>query len=230
MKHSDTNKFRPPAPSLGSRRPPLRSAGSARAAIVDPRANRVLYAESFLETKMTLVFLMRPDVLEVVEQQPVVSYVDGNGNKRTHTFDLLVTFVDGHKVAYTIKPLAKALKYALHSELNCIAQHVPKSVADAVALLTENSITPWQFSNAVLLHSAARDLHRYADTDAIVRATITKPQQTIGDIVQHTGLQGRAFRAVLRLIVRGELKVITQGLLTYATIVAPATLNTEDAR
>ena len=211
----ELSSWPPPEPSLGCREPPLRSAGSCRSTLINYRYNRLIRTESHLETKAVLVFLARPDVIDVEEQQRV-SYLDERGNPRSHVFDLRVTFTTGRKVAYAVKPLATALRKDLRAQLARIAQFAPRSFADAVALIVERDVSGWKYNNAALLYSANLEPSDDEPAIAAVRAAISEGAATIGDAVRASKLQGRAFRSILRLIGRGEL-VLAEGEIAYAS-------------
>ena len=209
-----------PRPSAGTRSPSTRSTASFRSILVNPLNNRVVRTESHLESKHALTFMMRPDVLDVIEQHPRVEFIDHLGKLRFFTADICVTFTNGRRVAYSVKPLEKALKSGLRETIGLIARQVPTSVVDAFAILTEADVEPWQYSNAVLLYSAARRGDLDAEAAEAVLAVAHAPI-SIGDIVGRTGMAGRAFRAIIALLAQAQLVLITKGRLTYASIVAP---------
>ena len=209
-----------PRHPAGGRTPATRSKASFRSYIVDPKTNRVIKSESHLETKLISIMKMRPDVVEVVGQAPMVNYIDPLGKPRKYTFDMLVTFSSGHKVAYAAKPLEKALKQNLKDQIKWISRFIPKNTADAVMILTELDAEGWRFSNAKLLHSALRE--RTTDEGALeaVRQVATEPT-TIRAIVAATGLGARAFRAAVKLIALGELALTSERLITHDATVQP---------
>lgn len=215
--------FVPPAPSGGSRTPPLRSAGSHRSTLVDPRSNRIIRTESHGELSHALRFLTNPKVENVVEQQPVVPFIDARGKNRKHVFDLLISYRGGHRVACAVKPLRTALKRGFRDELKLIAAQMSPDVADSVMLLTEYSCQPWELTNAKLRYSVLRDAPD-VEVIEIVRGFATA-RMTIGEIVANVGLAGRAYRAIVRLIANAELIVLSEGIYDYATVVAPACLD-----
>lgn len=215
--------FVPPAPSEGSRTPPLRSAGSHRSTLVDPRRNRIIRTESHGELSHALRFLTNPHVDNVIEQQPVVPWVNARGKNRRHVFDMLITYRGGHRVACAVKPLATALKHAFRDELKLIASQMSSDVADSVMLLTEYSCQPWDLTNAKLRYSVLRDP---PDVEAIeIVRGVAIARMTIAEIVAAVGLAGRAYRAIVRLIANAELIVLSEGIYDYATVVAPACLD-----
>ena len=209
-----------PRAAAGGGPPATRAKASFWSYIVDPKTNRIIKSESHLETKLISIMKMRPDVVEVVGQAPTISYTDPLGKPRKYTFDMLVTFSSGHKVAYAVKPLEKALKQNLKDQIKWISRFIPENTADAVMILTELDAEGWRFSNAKLLHSALRD--RTTDDGALeaVRQTATGPT-TIRAIVAATGLGARAFRATVKLIALGELALTNERLITHDATVQP---------
>lgn len=207
-----------PAPSVACREPALRSAGSARSVLTNYLNNCSILSESHRETEAAAGFLGRTDVIEVREQQRV-HYLDEQGRRRSHVFDLIVTFKNGHKVAYAVKPLAVALRQDLRTTLEQVAKFVPSAVADAVAILVESDVSGWRYSNATALYSVAFD-PKDEPAYAAVRTAIGAAKTTIGEIVAATGMKGRAFRAILRLFRGGELG-IADGPFDYSSAVWP---------
>jgi len=214
-------EYTAPRAPLGARTPAKRSKASFRSHLVDLSTNAIVATESHLETKWVYIFQMRPDVETVIGQSPTIEYVDELGKLRRYTFDILVTFKNGTRVAYAVKPLAKALRQNLGVRMKWIAQFISRDIVDAVAILTEVGAEGWRFSNAKLLHSARREKMVDAAAMEAVGKAATQPT-TIGAIVHTTGLAARAFRAVVALIALGDLSLTSEGLITYASTVEPS--------
>lgn len=206
----------PTLPSRASRRPPARSRGSARGAIYDHRRNLELVFESELERKTAYLLLANPDVIDIRDQPPAIEYKDKNGERRRHIFDFLVTFGDSRKLAIAVKPYAKAHSKNFAETLGAIAGQLPRDFADAVALVTERDLPRQDCKNAALLHSVAREHARDEDAEnAVYIALSAQSETTIGAIVGVTGLKGRAYRALLRLIADGTVILLDRRPLDY---------------
>lgn len=201
------NSWTPPLPTRATRLPPLRSRGSCRGALTDTRRNRTLVYESRLKRNVALMLIARRDVVDIHDQPPAVLYVDVEGKPRQHTFDFLAVLADGRKIAIAVKPAEKVEHSRFDEKLALIAAQTPKSFADAAALWTDAHMSRSAVANAELLHSASRDIGLDDQADEAVRDIVRNStgRWKIADIVSRSGLAGRAFRAVIRLIFLGEL-------------------------
>ena len=141
----------PPSASLGSRTPSIRSAGSSRGVDIHHAANRRVLFESDKERKVFVVTLARQDVADVHDQPAPVDYIDKDGVARQHTFDFLVTKIDGEKVAVAVKSEEKEEK--LRETLELIAQQIPTTFADSVTVMTELDVPWWLDANSILMLS-----------------------------------------------------------------------------
>lgn len=197
--------------------------GSLRGALVTRgTAPRVIAYESNLERKVLLVLLARPDVAEVREQIAPVAYQDEAGAWRSHRFDFLVHGRDGRRVLVAVKPRDLAERHDLAVLLARIAGFVPRSLADTVRLMTEDDVPRDRVYNAKLFHCVRDDglpehdghVERIART--LVGAT------TVSCLVAASGLDGEGFRAIVRLIDRGTLRVVGHGRIGYGTTVTLA--------
>ncbi|MDJ1465638.1 hypothetical protein [Nitratireductor sp. GZWM139] len=107
-----------------------------------------MIAESLLEAKAMTVLLARRNVLEVWEQPEPVWFVDHDGVKRKHTFDLLAQFDDGCRVAYAVKPYSRVRRTGLDLEIELIRQQSLAQIADKAVILTEKQISRARVYNA----------------------------------------------------------------------------------
>lgn len=205
-----------PLPSRATRKLPTRSRMANRSLMVDPHRGRLIGAESNPERRTAFLLLARRDVVDLWDQPPVVHFRDAAGKKRRHTFDFLATLESGEKVAIAVKPLAKAKSQKLEATLAIIAPQIDPAFATSVALVTEADLDPVAVRNAVLIYSAAREPFRDVDAEAAVRAALsTASEQTVGDVIAATGLKGRAFRAIVRLIADFEIEPATADAIDY---------------
>ena len=107
-----------------------------------------------------------------------------------------------------MKNSRKAAKADFVAEMHCLARQVTSNFADRVSLITEKHLDPIELHNAELIHSV-----RLADPepDAAVRAVVANINGAveIRDLVAAAGVSGRGFLAVVRMIGRHELELIT---------------------
>lgn len=136
--------YRTPEPSRATRKIPRRSKASLRGSMVAKLPGferpRVLWFESAHEYRFLCQMLVREDVFSIWDQPPAISYVDGRGRKRGHTFDFLVTLQNGERIAVAIKPSIRALSQNFIAELEMVAVSMPKQYADRIVLITEKHI------------------------------------------------------------------------------------------
>ncbi|WP_046002560.1 TnsA endonuclease N-terminal domain-containing protein [Tritonibacter mobilis] len=132
---------RGPEPSHATRVPARRSKGSLRGSMVASLPGferpRIIHFESALEYAFLCLMLVRPDVHNIREQPPAISYVGTDGCPARHVFDFLITKTDGERIAVAVKPMQRVLKLNFASELEAVAAAVSKSFADRVLLVTD---------------------------------------------------------------------------------------------
>jgi hypothetical protein len=163
--------------------------------------------------------LAHGNVYDIWEQPPAVPFVRDNGKSAQHFFDFLITWMDGSTTAYAVKPFELVQRRSFDTEVALIASQTPKSFADEVRLFTDAGFRRYEAVNASRFHQFSKSPD--VEADAAVTAqiqTLTEPT-TIGDIVEQTGLAGRAYRAAVCAIFRGDLVQVKGGLIDYPTVV-----------
>ncbi|MCJ2105392.1 hypothetical protein MKK70_08365 [Methylobacterium sp. E-041] len=178
---------------------------------------RVITFESELERKVLLVLLARRDVVEVREQIAPVTYRDADGVEREHRFDFLVRRRDGRRILVAVKPLEIAVKHDLDGLIRLIARHVPRSLADSAIWMSERDVPRNAVFNATLLHSVRADGSPEHDKVVEGIASTLAGITTVACLVAASGLAGDGFRAVVRLIDRGVLRMVGTGRIDYGT-------------
>lgn len=206
--------WRPPGPSVATRIPSRRSRFSARSSIVGGAEPRRIHCEGGVEEKGAYVFVTHRDVADVYEQPAPVKYVDENGKARRHTFDFLLLLKDGRRIAVAIKPAEFREKW--EPIIRRIAGQMSRKFADAAILLTESDLHSDLVHNAMLIHAVRRDPPGAHDDQMRDLVRGLNGSVRIGDLVEHSGLEGRGFRAVVRLIADGDLD-ISGGRIGYST-------------
>ncbi len=210
----------PPRPSTASRRPSSRSKTSARPSLVTPlRAE--MHPEGLLEYDAALWLLSRPDVADVVEQPPAVSYVDDYGVPRRHTFDSLATLRDGTRMAVVVKPWKLSEERGTRRLLELLAAQTPAWVAQRFLLLTDRDLDRVTVSVARLVHAARRC--RDPGIDAALRrgvGALAGPTR-VGDLVRSCELGADGLMAVARLVGDGGLALRRGVRLDHGAVVTP---------
>lgn len=218
--------WQPPAPSTASRMPPLRGRGSFRGTIVDPVTNRVLVFESLLEKACVEILRVDPRVSEIFDQPPAVTYLDSAGKLRHHTFDFLARCHNGRRIAIAVKPEAKLEKSRIEQVVEAIRVQVGSRFADAFLVRTERHITRDKAYNARLILSSwhFRNKDHVQQITALVEDL--KGAVKIADLMQRSGLEGHAMRAIACLIGDGVLRLARPGRIEPAALVVLAPAST----
>lgn len=210
-----------PLPSLASRKISLKSKGAGRALIPaltgSPPAVRLIQCESILEGKCVMVLLVHRDIINIVEQPPAVDYFDEDVQKwRRHTFDFLVHRTDGARIALAVRveDRIKDLEYIVKT----IAGQVI-GFADFYGIVTDADLPDNMVTNSQLILSARTDIDRSADDKVRAIVKTLNGTTTIGAIVAASGLQGDAFRAMVRLIDAGEVEIGRNILIDYRAFI-----------
>jgi hypothetical protein len=198
-------RTRSPRASRATRKIKIGDKGSVSGALI---ANDIkIWFESQLEYWVLLILLARWDVIDVWEQPTPVEFVDDDGVVRTHTFDFLVTLRDGTRIAIAVKPAAKVVESRIQRTVDLIAEQMSPAFAGYAKLLTDKSFTVNDRINAQLIHAVKDDDE--PEDDAVVAKLLKKlrGETTIAKLVEASGIQGYGFRAVVRAIGDGRLKL-----------------------
>jgi hypothetical protein len=218
-----------PLPSRASRSSIRPSKGGTRVTIVGGDPPREIRCESDLEAKATYVFLADRDIVDVSEQPPAVTYLDGDGEPHRHTFDFLLTRRSGERILVAIKPEARAQAKNFRAQLRQIAAYVPKAIAQKVKLITDADLGRDRVHDAKLIWAARRTPDPEADAAVAVCYSDLTGAITVGDLVARSDLKGRGFMAVVRAIANGGLTANARRI-GYETLVraAPKAPRTHD--
>lgn len=224
MSHPIESSFTRPLPSRATRKPSARSKASSRGHVTggspSDASPRLRYFESKREQEVLYLLLARPDVTDVWDQPSPVSYRDATGRKRSHTFDFLITLTDGRRIAIAVKPAARVERQGFRDTLQLIRAATPLSFADEVVLITERSYTPSAARNAQKLHDYRRTADPEADQAIADLMQGLSGPTTIAELVETSGLGGRAFRAAFKAIYAGLLRVLDAGDILPSTRIA----------
>lgn len=225
MSYPSEPSFTRPLPSKATRKPPARSKASSRglvpgATALDPRL-RLRYFESKREQDALYLLLARPDVVDIWDQPPPVSFRDATGRIHGHTFDFLITLADGRRIAIAVKPEAMVEATGFRETLQRIRVGTPLSYAHEVVLITERCYTPSAVRNAQKLHDFRRTSDPEADAAIASLVQDLSGPTTMGELAKASGLGGRAFRAAFKAIYAGVLRVLDAGDILPATRIMP---------
>ena len=206
-----------PADSLSSRRIPTKSRLSVRGFIVarfpeEPDGRRLNF-ESGLERAFILLMLARRDVVSIVEQPFGVTWTNGEGRVARYTPDFLLTLTDGRRLAVEVKRAEQVRRRRIDVELALIAAQLPPTLADCVALFTDEDYQAWEGVNAGQLHEARKRPDAEADAALVDVSQQLRGNISVGDLSALLGLGARGFWAVLRAIFDDKLRLVTPGII-----------------
>ncbi|GAA0571219.1 TnsA endonuclease N-terminal domain-containing protein [Caenispirillum bisanense] len=188
-----------------------------RGTLVDQASGRELVFESRLERGLAEILLARRDVSHIADQPPAVHYMTPDGRTRGHTFDFLVTTVDGKRLAIAVKPEAKVKSSGIQTTLSLVRAQIGSRFADAYLLRTDRHITRDRVFNAQLL-LRGRVCRIEADVAAMRAIVETLPGSfRLADLVARAGIGARGFNAVVSLIDDGLLQPGEGGKIDYLT-------------
>lgn len=209
--------FIQPIRSRATRKISLRGKGSFRGALVARLCgvDRMLVYESLLECSTLTILLADRTVKDIHDQAQAIHFVDAVGDSRKHTLDYLVTYSDGRKVGFAVKPHQRVYNSdGSPRPFVDLMGRVQSAAGHEVRLVTEQSFSRVQIQDAELMHSCSRDEDPVADrivSEVIVKLNGVFPIKTL---IQLSGIEGRAFRAAVRLVRNGVLQKYGSGRLT----------------
>ncbi len=223
---SDNRTFVPPLASTASRKISRRSKARVYTALTvslpaDKCRPRIIYCESKLERNCLLLWLAKKDVFDVREQPSAVSFKDGSGVVRKHTFDFLITLKNKKKYAIVVKPSNNANKDKFKSDINCLSQQLPKSFADQLVLFTDRSYRNEEAVNAERLFKLKT--HITSDDHLAIKCAISGQAgfKTVRAILASAGNPNGGFGAVLHAVFEGRLELIRSQIITLHSLVKP---------
>ena len=205
MPHNPLQRWSEPAQSTASRRPGSSSRYNFRGEVVCPRRNQRYVFESFLELKMLQTLLADRRVRNVEEQPPAVLYRADDGAIHRHWFDMRATRHDDVRIAFAIRPEAKA--DSLRKLLKQMRPQIPQSFADYALLRTDRDLPPSRTDDAVTIL-------RYRETKCDVAINAVE----IGRLVATTGLKDAAFGAIVNLIDDTALALCGRSITYHALV------------
>jgi len=204
---SDDTWARPGA-SIASRLPPARSKGFCRGSVVSQAANRALVYESALERDFACILLADRRIAAIHDQPPPVTYRTADGVSHRHTFDFLVTTVDGRRLAFAVKPLARVEKSGIKDILALAAAQAPRDFADRFLLRTERQITKDRAFNARLILRSRRGRNDNDVETLRQLASSLRGSVSIRELVAASGFGARGWNSVICLIDEGVLNIV----------------------
>lgn len=184
----------------------------------------ILGYESGLERQVRAMFLVRPDVIDIIDQPFEILAVDDEGKPCTKIPDFWIKYVDGSSAAIEVKPMSRVKSLDFEQELEFFSQFLRPDQADEIILVTDESFDRWEAINAERLLEMRREPDEQADAAIEKLAACMAAPTTIGQLVDQANLGGRAFPAIFRAIYSGVLRQIEDGTINLTTIVEKGTV------
>lgn len=131
--------------------------GGMSGSFANYRQKRRTVYESDLERKCLLCLIAQPDVIDVWEQPPEMSYPKLDGTEGTHTWDALVEKSNGTREYVYIKPLAKLIGSRRYQEFTRLAAWADPQIASSARVMSEWNLNPYDVDTAAIYNQA----HRY---------------------------------------------------------------------
>lgn len=157
-----------------------------------------------------MVLMARRDVRAIWEQPQAVWYVDHDGVKRKHTFDLLAVFRNGCRVAYAVKPFSRVRRTRLDVEIELIRRQRLSQIADKAVILTERQISRARVYNAENVLRARRMRNEEVCAELRHIASGINGLVRIYDLLKATPDPGPARTALWCLIDEGVLEPVAR--------------------
>lgn len=171
---------------------------------MDPFRGTVHHYESEAERAFLTVLISLPGVVRIREQR-TVRYRLG-GIDRTYTFDVVVDWACGTRVAYAVKATTNELRAGdTPAILTAVGAQLGTRFAHQYRAVTNDTLDPVALLNARLIVRCGRD-HDYAAMD-VVRDSLPRlgRSATLREVAEATGLGRRGVRAAVALIQSGVL-------------------------
>lgn len=221
--------YRDPMRSLSSRHWGDRCPRATRGSLVSS-ANRIVDCESGLEYRGANAFLARADVEGIREQPPELWFTDVDGERKRHTVDLLVRLRSGVTYAVLIKPAAKVKSSRIEEIRDLLAAQAPRSFADYWVVVSEQDLPRRVLVNGVIIEDVR--MHGPASDDPLVSriAGIVTTRMTVAAATKLAGGGGDAFRALVRLLADGRLRLCHGVRIAMGALVEPVAATAEARR
>ena len=109
------------------------------------------------------MFLVRPDVIDIIDQPFEILAVDDEGKPRTKNPDFWIKYIDGSSSAIEVKPMSRVKALEFEQELEFFSQFLQPDQADEIILVTDESFERWEAINAERLLEMRREPDEQAD-------------------------------------------------------------------
>lgn len=174
--------------------------------------------ESTLEADLAYILMADQRVADIWDQPPAIIYADPEGKKRRHTFDFLVRFKSGERIAIAVKPYSRVEPSNIRAVLRYILQQTRGKFADKFCICTEAEITRSLSHNSRLILRYRRMINEQHMDKMARLATNLNGSVLIGELAYLSGLKENALPAIVNLIDRGVLET-SEGRIDHFSFV-----------
>jgi len=224
---NSTYEWDDPRPSRAAKPVPKSSHGHFVVQMVihdsDEEVGQISVCGSLGEYRTRLIALSEPDTIDVLEQVGPVPWIDGTGKPHRHYIDQVVVKVDNSRLGLTDKPYRKVTP-AFEAEIAQVDAAARRmGVIDQLYLVTEYARDPVKLHNADLFRGC-RDTD--PEVDALAREVVETllGETSLQDLVAEIHRGPRGFRALVRLIRSGLLRMVLEEKISHSTLVVPVSL------
>lgn len=186
-----------------------KSTSSCRVALVTrlhrTAALQEIWCNSAEESYAGVIIAGHPMVANVREQWTRLAYSDASDGNRHTRVDFHVLLTDGHETLVSVKYDEKARCGIYLTEVRAMAAQTSRLVADRFAVASRYSFHPARRKCAGLIHHARRGWDPEADRIVLNAAHDLGETFTFHELVETAKLEGRAWRAAVRLIGDGDI-------------------------
>mgnify|MGYP000197094250 CR=1 FL=1 len=218
---SQSKGYKLPSESQADRKVARASKGHCTAyAVLGEGEGYQVQAESHLEI-CNLIVLNADRTVEKLKEQAEFVWVEDRKTKH-HFFDVLATYKDKSRIAFTVKPERRVNSGGFLNNLQKITYFALKSgFCDEVRLITEQSINSVDKKNAFLFETAR---HSDAEAEAVALQVVAGLVGAVSlrELTLRTGMAARGYRALLRLMRTGCLVPIVHEVIKPKTLVCLA--------
>ncbi|ULB10227.1 hypothetical protein ORIO_09955 [Cereibacter azotoformans] len=185
----------------------------------DEDPGQISMCGSLGEYRTRLIALAEPDTVDVIEQVGPVPWTDENGKTHGHYIDQIVVKTGNRRLGLTDKPYRRVTP-AFEAEIAQVDAAARKAgVIDRLHLVTEYARDPVKLHNADLFRGC-RDADPEVDALAAEVVAALDGEAPLQKLVGEINRGPRGFRALVRLLRSGQLRMVSEEKISHATRVA----------
>lgn len=165
-----------------------------------------IWCASYEEFSVNQNIVAHPHVVALREQLTRVDYINALGEPKHTRVDTHVIMRDNTEVLVSTKYDEKARRPSYLREVKLIARQCPSETADRFIVVSRYFFYPTYRKNAQTIHYARMSWDPEADRIVLEAANDLPDHFTVSDVVERSCLDGRGYRAAVRLIGDGDLE------------------------